>query len=234
LEARDNLTGYARVRYNTATTNAQQGLIDYAQELQEDDLHTRMPDIVKKSGWKRQFKSHDKTQKRLMTGAEAAERDVNHREQAAAQEARFESRDDWLLRRAEPTPSSLPSTEVERVPDTPPRRAIMAASLLPSSQLGLDIEEKEERAEEERAEEEEEEEEEEKEEEKEEEEEEEEDVFIPPPSTAPMILSRAGRKRAPTMKALEAEKASKRGTGQGRAGRGRGGGGRGVRQGQRQ
>jgi hypothetical protein len=43
-----------------------------------------MPDIVKKSEWKRQFKSHDKTQKRLMTGAEAVERDVNYREQAAA------------------------------------------------------------------------------------------------------------------------------------------------------
>lgn len=39
-----------------------------------------MPDIVKKSGWNKQFKSHDKAKKRLMTGAEAAERDVNNRE----------------------------------------------------------------------------------------------------------------------------------------------------------
>jgi len=36
------------------------------------------------------------------------------------------------------------------------------------------------------------------------------------------ILSRAGRKRAPILKVLEAEKAPKWGTGQGRAGRGRG------------
>jgi hypothetical protein len=63
-----------------AATNAQQGLIEYAQELQEDDLHTRMPNIMKKSGWNKQFKSHDKTQKRLITGVEAAERDANCRE----------------------------------------------------------------------------------------------------------------------------------------------------------
>ena len=273
LEARDNLTGYARIRYDTAATNAQQGLVQYAQELQEDDLYTRMPDIVKKSGWNRQFKSHDKTQKRLMIGVEAAERDANYREQAAAREARLQSRDGYLL--PEPTPSCLPPTEVERVPDTPPRRAVVAASLLlssqirtmmpqpqmafmpatpilfsqirtptpprrapaaaaliVSSQLRPDIEEEEEEKEE-------------KEEEaaaetkeecreEEEEEEEEEEAFILPPSTAPAILSRAGRKRAPTMKALEAEKASKRGTGQGRAGRGRGRGSRGGRQGQRQ
>jgi hypothetical protein len=58
------------------------------------------------------------------------------------------------------------------------------------------------------------------------------DAFMPPSSTAPAILqpSRAGRKRAPTMKALEAELASKRGTGQGAgkaAGRGRGRGAKG-------
>jgi hypothetical protein len=41
-----------------------------------------------------------------------------------------------------------------------------------------------------------------------------------------VMTSRAGRKRAPTMKALEAEKAPKRATGQGRA---RGRGGRGIK-----
>jgi hypothetical protein len=61
-----------------------------------------------------------------------------------------------------------------------------------------------------------------KEKEEEEEEEKEEEKNILPSSTAPAILSRAGRKRAPTLKALEAEKAPKRGTGQGRVGRGRG------------
>jgi hypothetical protein len=126
LTARDNLTGYTRTRYDTAATNAQQGLVEYAQELQEDDLHTRMPDIVKKSGWNRQFKSHDKTQKRLMTEAEAAERDVNRREQAVAREARVQGSNAYLVQGFEPIPST--STEVERVPDTPPRRAFVAAT----------------------------------------------------------------------------------------------------------
>lgn len=105
-----------------ASLSSEQGLIEYAQELQEDDLHTRMPNIVKKSRWNRQFKSHNKTLKRLMTRVEAAERDANHREQAVAQEARLQSRDGYLL---------------QRVPDTPPRRAVMAAGLLPSSQVGI-------------------------------------------------------------------------------------------------
>lgn len=45
-----------------------------------------------------------------------------------------------------------------------------------------------------------------------------EDPFLPPPltATAALQVSRACRKRAPTMKALEAEKGPKRGTGQGK------------------
>lgn len=84
LGARDSLTGYARTRYDLAATNAQQGLLEFAQDLRHDDLHTRMPDIVKRSGWNQQFKSHNKVNKRLITGAEAAERDANKREQAEA------------------------------------------------------------------------------------------------------------------------------------------------------
>jgi hypothetical protein len=261
LIARDNLTSYTRTQYDTAATNAQQGLIEYAQELQEDDLHTRMPDIMKKSRWNRQFKSYNKTQKRLMTEAEAAERDVNQREQAIAREARVQGSNAYLVQGFEPIPST--STEVERVPDTPPRRAFVAATpflfatppqtafvaatpimfsqirtatpfqrvpaaatLIRSSQAQADTEEREEeRTEEiqkaaEAAE--------------VEEAEEAEEAFMLPPSTAPAALSRAGRKRAPTLKALEAEKASKRGTRHGRVGRGRGRGSSGGTQGQRQ
>ncbi len=47
-----------------------------------------MPDIVKKLGWNRQFKSHDRANKRLMIGAKAAELNANNREQVAIQEAR--------------------------------------------------------------------------------------------------------------------------------------------------
>ena len=46
-----------------------------------------MPDIVKKPGWNRQFKSYDKINKRLMTGVKAAELDANNREQVAIREA---------------------------------------------------------------------------------------------------------------------------------------------------
>jgi hypothetical protein len=84
LEARESLSGYARTRYDLAATNAQQGLVEFAHELQDDDLNTRLPDIVKSSGWNRQFKSHDKVRKRLMTGAEASERDAEQRDKIAA------------------------------------------------------------------------------------------------------------------------------------------------------
>jgi hypothetical protein len=50
LEAKEGLTGYARTRYDRATTNAQQGLVEYAQELEKDNLNTRMLDTVKRSG----------------------------------------------------------------------------------------------------------------------------------------------------------------------------------------
>jgi hypothetical protein len=49
LKTRESLTSYARTRYNIAATNTQQGLIKYTQELQEDNLHTQMSNIIKKS-----------------------------------------------------------------------------------------------------------------------------------------------------------------------------------------
>lgn len=190
IQARENLTGYARQRYEAAAARTQRGLIEFAQELEEEDLHVRMPDAVKTSSWRRQFKAHDKSKKRFMTGAEAAEKDANTREQEAMnREKCLREREAQALtfKASKPLLRPLPSAGSED-----------------------------------------------KEEEKEEEEEEEEGVdeaLIPPPSTAPARLqvSRAGRKRAPTMKALEAETAPKRGTGQGR-GKGRGRGDRGAKQ----
>jgi len=126
LEAREGLTGYARTRYDRAATNAQQGLVKFAQELEEDDLNTRMPDIVKKPGWNRQFKSHDKVNKRLQTGAEAAERDANSREEAAAREAREQavialtaSYTLGPIPLTGPTPPPPSPSAFERVPNTP-------------------------------------------------------------------------------------------------------------------
>jgi hypothetical protein len=76
LKARESLNGYARTRYGSAATNTQLDPVDFAHKLQNDDLNTRLPDLVKNPGWNRQFKSHDKVNKRLMTGAEAFKRDA--------------------------------------------------------------------------------------------------------------------------------------------------------------
>ncbi|ERF74783.1 hypothetical protein EPUS_03167 [Endocarpon pusillum Z07020] len=110
-----------------------------------------------------------------------------------------------------PPPPSTAPVNVESVLDTPPRGSAAGAVTIATTTTTVDRsfptpddEEKEE-----------------------EEEEALDEAFIPPLSTAPAVMtqSRAGRKRAPTMKALEAEKAPKRGTGQGK-GRGRGRAGR--------
>ena len=185
LEAREGLTGYARTRYDSVATNAQQGLLQFAQQLQKDDLHTRMPDAVKDSGWNRRFKSHDKANKRLMTGAEAAEKDAEKREQVAERATEGPAKE----RTEGPGEERTEVPEEERT-EGPTEEA-------------------------------------------EEDEQAVEDAFLPPPSTAPakMQVSRAGRKRALTTKALEAEQAPKRGTGQGKGrggGRGRGRGSRGA------
>ena len=143
-----------------------------------------------------------------MTGAEAAKRDANTREQGANQERRLR--------------------EAQALTFEPPE-PLLRHSLRPQPSASSEDEEEEDKEEEEEDKEEEEEEKEEEEEEKEEEEAVDE-ALMPPPSTAPAALqvSRAGRKRAPTMKALEAEAAPKRGNRQGR-GRGGGGGNRGTK-----
>jgi hypothetical protein len=85
LEAREGLQGYARYRFDTVAAQAQQTLVDFAEELREDDLHPRMPEIVKTSGWNRRKKSHGRANQRLLTGTEAAKRDANRRENQQAQ-----------------------------------------------------------------------------------------------------------------------------------------------------
>ncbi|ERF76966.1 hypothetical protein EPUS_02678 [Endocarpon pusillum Z07020] len=140
-------------------------------------------------------------------GAEAAERDANHRQQAAAQEARQGANIALTASFVTgPTPSAGPPPPLPPPPESTASAvpcSVAAAATNPVRRSFLTPDEEEE---------------------EEEEEEEKEEGFIPPPSTAPaaMTQSRAGRKRAPTMKALEAEKAPKRGTRQGRNGAGRG------------
>lgn len=173
LEARDALDGYARYRFDNVAAAAQRNLVDFARELQQDNLHPRMPDMVKTSGWKRKLKSHGKAKQRLMTGPEAAERDADKREKLANQ------------------------------------KALRALPFLRGDEAEEGVEEEAEEAEDDA---------------EDEEPEVLEDHYLPPPSTAPAKLqapatlstpsaqfSRAGRKRAPTAKALEAENSAKRG-----------------------
>ncbi len=84
-----------------------------------------MPDIVKRPGWNRQFKSHDKVNKRLMTGAEAAEYDANNRERTAAREARQEANIAYtassvigLIPLAGPSPPPPPPPPLSKTPLT--------------------------------------------------------------------------------------------------------------------
>jgi hypothetical protein len=91
-------------------------------------------------------------------------------------------------------PSPSPPPAVELVPNTPPGDDTSPPNSLMAGQCGNGEEEEEE------------------------EEQAIDKAFIHPPSTAPAImqLSRAGRQRAPTLKALEAEEAPKQSRGQGR------------------
>ena len=119
------------MRYDRTVTNIQQDFIQFVKELKKDDLLTRMSDIVKRSGWNRQFKSHDKINKRLMTRAETTERDVNNREQTAAQETRQKANivlETSLVTGPISLTGSPPSPpNVESVPDTLPRGSAVAA-----------------------------------------------------------------------------------------------------------
>jgi hypothetical protein len=50
--------------------------MEIAQQAQrEAALPTKLPEQVKKPGWRRDFKAHDKTTRRAMTAVEAMERD---------------------------------------------------------------------------------------------------------------------------------------------------------------
>jgi hypothetical protein len=125
-----------------------------------------------------------------MTDAEVTEKNADQREQTANREARLQAAETFVRQTC---PGSIPlsshkSSPPTVIPDTPPH-------------VHAHKEEEEEEEEEEHK----------------EKEQPAEDAFMPPPSTAPAMLqpSRAGRKRAPTMKALEAEQAPKRGSGRG-------------------
>lgn len=195
LEARDGLQGYARHRYDIANTIAQQNLLNFAQELERDDLHTRMPDSVKTSGWNRRKKVHGRANQRLLTGAEAAERDADSREARANRDA------------LQALPGAIDfeeEAENERAEAEAEAEAARAEAEAEAAESEVETEAEAEAEAETEA---------------------EANQFapanLPPSATAPARLqplatySRAGRKRTATLRALESEKAPKRGQGRG-------------------
>jgi hypothetical protein len=136
------------------------------------------------------------------------ERDASNREQAVDQEARIQAAERLALSfnigpiaLAGPPPTTATSeATLDNRPTATTTTSTSAATTTahPSCRALFDEEEEEEEGEEEEI---------------------VDDPLIPPPSTAQAAItqSRAGRKRAPTMKALEAEKATKGGTGQAKA-----------------
>jgi hypothetical protein len=122
IKAQNNLTEYTRQHYKNAAAQVQRGFIEFAQELNDENLHIRMSDAVKRSSWRRQFKIHDKIQKHLMTGTEAAENNVKKREQAANRERYLQA---LLPLSTDSTPISRPppASPPQMVPNTPSNEA---------------------------------------------------------------------------------------------------------------
>jgi hypothetical protein len=82
MTAAESLTGYNRIQYENQVLKAHQNLLSIAHSYSEQgEIAVRMPDRVNKPGWARGIKSHDRTTKRLMTGAEAATRAADKAEE---------------------------------------------------------------------------------------------------------------------------------------------------------
>jgi hypothetical protein len=76
LDFRDTLRGEVKARADQAMVQATEDIIRSAQQAEEESLlPTEMPEKVKKPGWHKQLKAHDKTTRRYMTMVEQLERD---------------------------------------------------------------------------------------------------------------------------------------------------------------
>jgi hypothetical protein len=83
IDLRDSLQGEAKARVDQAILQANAQVVELAQQAQrEATLPTELPEQVKKQGWRRNFKEHDKTTRRGMTAVEAMEREEQRAEKA--------------------------------------------------------------------------------------------------------------------------------------------------------
>ena len=73
----------AKARFDNQLIKTNKALLDFAEQVAEDDLlPTRLPDKIKKPKWAKPKKSHGKASARSFTGAEAAEIAANQAEQS--------------------------------------------------------------------------------------------------------------------------------------------------------
>jgi hypothetical protein len=85
IDLRDSLQSEVKARVDQAILQANAQVVQIAEQAQrEAGLPTKLPEQVKKQGWRRDFKKHDTTRRRVMTAVEAMEREEQRAEQAAA------------------------------------------------------------------------------------------------------------------------------------------------------
>jgi hypothetical protein len=76
-------------RIDQAMLQITENIILFAQQAEEESLlPTEISKKVKKAGYQRQFKTHDRTTRRSMTSVEAMEQDERRRKALTAQEKR--------------------------------------------------------------------------------------------------------------------------------------------------
>lgn len=85
IDLRDSLRGEAKARVDQVILQANAQIIQSVKQVQrEAELPTKLPEPVKKPGWRRNFKDHDTIKRRAMTAVEAMERDEQQAEKASA------------------------------------------------------------------------------------------------------------------------------------------------------
>ena len=123
LNARDNLTGLAKARFDAQLVKTNKALLEFAGQVAKDDLlPTRLPDKVRKPKWAKPRKTHGKASARSYTGAEAAELAADQAEQRSRlAAARSDSEDVVVPSTPPPAGESQGGTTIALAIRTPER-----------------------------------------------------------------------------------------------------------------
>jgi len=126
IDYRDGLHGEVKARVDQAMLQATENVIRLGQQAEKEALlPTEMPEKVKKPGWQKQEKAHNKTTRRSMTLVEALEqreRQEDRRQQTVPEALPTDDDDDLdsLQNSPPPSPIALPSSTA---PPTSKKRA---------------------------------------------------------------------------------------------------------------